>query len=318
MAIICSGSLAFDRLSYFPGHFEDHILAEKLTSLNLCFLVSRLARAYGGTAGNIAYNLKLLGEKPLVVATLGQDSEGEDYLARLKSWNLDLSAVERDEAPTSGAYIATDKAGNQLSFFHPGAMERETAFDPRGLADPPEKSLAIVSPGGMVDMARLCRLYRELGIRFIFDPGQQVPAFTGEELLDMLDGSIMLVVNEYEIELFLKRTGLELEGLFQYTTTVVTTLGAEGSRLTTPRGSQHVMPGPAEATVDPTGAGDAFRAGLLKALIHNEEIITACRLGSTVASFCVESQGTQGHSFSPGEVLARHFRTFRETLSCLG
>jgi adenosine kinase len=133
----------------------------------------------------------------------------------------------------------------------------------------------------------------------------------------MLDGSLMLITNEYEIDLLLERTKVKFDDLFQYTTAIVTTLGSEGSRLSTPRGSQHILPGPVDQVVNPTGAGDAYRAGLLKALAHGEEIITACRLGATVASFCVEASGTQGHYFQPGEVLARHFRTFRETISCL-
>jgi adenosine kinase len=133
----------------------------------------------------------------------------------------------------------------------------------------------------------------------------------------MMDGSLMLMTNEYEIELLLKQTGAEFDDLFQYTTCILTTLGGEGSRLSTPRGSQHILPGPVEEVVNPTGAGDAYRAGVLKALSHGESIITACRLGATVASFCVEAPGTQGHHFSPGEVLARHFRTFRETVNCL-
>ncbi|MDR1576651.1 MAG: carbohydrate kinase family protein [Deltaproteobacteria bacterium] len=317
MTIICSGSLAFDRLSQFPGFFQDHILADKLASLNLCFLVDSVERVHGGTAGNIAYNLWLLGARPLVVGAVGADNDGRDYLERLKSWDLDVSAVAISDQPTAGAYIATDRATNQLSFFHPGAMGEASAFEPSQLPGPVDHHLAIVSPGGLADMKRLCRLYRELGLRFIFDPGQQVPAFTGPELLDMLDGSIILITNEYEIELFLKKTGVEFEDLFQYTTAVITTLGAEGSRLSTPRGSQHILPGPVEIAVNPTGAGDAYRAGVLMALDHNEEMITAARLGSTVASFCVESPSPQSAHFSPGEVLARHFRTFRETINCL-
>ncbi|MDR2422473.1 MAG: carbohydrate kinase family protein [Deltaproteobacteria bacterium] len=318
MAIICSGSLAFDRLSQFPGRFRDHILAEKLDFLNICFLVDQVDRAHGGTAGNIAYNLTLLGEKPLLVSAVGRDHDGQDYLDRLKSWDLDLTYVGQCDEPTSGAYICTDQDGNQLSFFNPGAMSHQTDFDLKALPDPPEKHLAIVSPGGFSDMKKLCRLYREAGVRYIFDPGQQVPVFSGEELLEMLDGSIMMVANDYETGLILAKTGLKLEDLFQYTATVITTLGAEGSLLTTPRGAQRVMPGPVEVAVNPTGAGDAFRAGLLKALYHNEEIITACRLGSIVASFSVEGPGTQGHYFNPGAVLARLFRVFRETVNCLG
>ncbi|MDR1871086.1 MAG: carbohydrate kinase family protein [Deltaproteobacteria bacterium] len=317
MAIICSGSLAYDRFSSFGGEFKDHILTDKIDYINLCFLVDQVETAPGGTAGNIVYNLHLLGESPLVISAVGQDPEGQVYLSRLKEFGLDTTYVALATKPTAGAYICTDAASNQLTFFNSGAMSQETSFEPASLPQPYDQHLAIVAPGGLADMKNLCRLYRDLGVRFIFDPGQQVPAFTGPELLDMLDGSLMLITNEYELDLFLERTKLKVEELFQYTTTIVTTLGGEGSRLTTPKGSQHIMPGPIEELVNPTGAGDAYRAGILKALAHNEAIITACRLGSTVASFCVEAAGPQSHYFRPGEVLARHFRTFKETINCL-
>ncbi|MDR0548302.1 MAG: carbohydrate kinase family protein [Deltaproteobacteria bacterium] len=318
MAIICSGSLAIDRLSRFPGLFQDHILPDKLDFLNICFLVDQVERVPGGTASNIAYNLTLLGEKPLIVGAVGRDSDGQEIMASLKSRGLDLSYVAESDLPTSGCYAGADRHGNQLIFFHPGAMSHPSSFEPKDLPGEPAAHLAIVSPGGFSDMKRLCQAYRDLGIPFIFDPGQQVPAFSGPELLAMLDGALMLIVNEYEIELFLRSTGLKLEDLFQYSDTVVITLGSQGSRLETPRGGQHILPGPVDQVLDPTGAGDAYRAGILKALYRREEILTACRLGSTVASFCVEAKGPQGHQFSPGEVLARHFRTFRETISSLG
>jgi adenosine kinase len=317
MAIICSGSLAIDLFSSFSGQFKDHILTDKLEYINLCFLVDQVETAPGGTAGNIVYNLHLLGEKPLVVSAVGEDPEGQTYLNRLSDFGLDLTYVAKAPKPTSGAYICTDAASNQLTFFNPGAMSAATAFDPATLPQPYDQHLAIVAPGCLEDMLNLSRLYRELGVRFICDPGQQVPAFSGSELLELLDGSFMLITNEYELDLFLERARLKMDELFQYTTTVVTTLGGEGSRLSTPKGSQHILPGPNEILVNPTGAGDAYRAGILKALAHNEAIITACRLGSTVASFCVEAAGPQSHFFRSGEVLARHFRTFKETINCL-
>ncbi|MDR1111318.1 MAG: carbohydrate kinase family protein [Deltaproteobacteria bacterium] len=314
MTIICSGSLAFDRLANYPGHFGDLILADKLAQLNVCFLVDGVERVHGGTAGNIVYNLQLMGQRPLVVTSVGADPDGRDYLARLETWGLDVGqiGVVQGQA-TAGAYIATDVGGCQLLFFNPGAMMAETPFDPGALPGPADGHLAIVSPGGFADMGRLARRYRELGIRFIFDPGQQIPAFGGEQLLDMLDGSLMLMTNEYELDLFLRLTGLTVDGLFHYTTAVLTTLGPRGSRLATPRGTQHVMAVPVESVGNPTGAGDAYRAGVLAALAHGEDILSSCRLGSTVASFCVEAEGTQGHSFSPGQLLARHFRTFKES-----
>ncbi|MDR1487719.1 MAG: carbohydrate kinase family protein [Deltaproteobacteria bacterium] len=318
MTIICSGSLAYDRLADHQGRFSDHIIADKLDLLNVCFIVDKVERVHGGTAGNIAYNLNLLGEKPLVVASVGADPDGHDYVARLKAMGLPTSEINLVEGQaTAGAYIASDRTGNQLLFFNPGAMLAETSFNPSSLPAPISDHLAIVSPGGFSDMKRLCALYRAQAIRFIFDPGQQIPVFSGEELLSMLDGSLMLMTNQYELELFLKKTKLTKEELFQYTTSILTTLGDQGSCLATPRTTQHILAVPVNAVQNPTGAGDAYRAGVLAALAHGEDLLSACRLGSTIASFCVEADGTQNHVFTSVEVLARHHRAFRQSLTFL-
>jgi adenosine kinase len=314
MTVICSGSLAFDRLALYPGRFGDLIISDKIDTLNVCFLVERVERVHGGTAGNICYNLWLMGLKPLVVTSVGDDPDGHDYIERFKNWDLEVSQIQivKEEA-TAGVYIATDQDGNQLTFFNPGAMVKQTPFDPKTLPGSPDDHLAIISPGGFTDMERLAAQYRELGLKFIFDPGQQIPVFSGKQLIDMLDGSIMLITNEYELDLFLQKTSLTQDELFRYTTAVVTTLGSKGSRLITPRGAQHIMTAPIMEMGNPTGAGDAYRAGLLAALSHGEGILSSCRLGSTVASFCVEAEGTQKHFFTPGQLLTRHFRTFKES-----
>jgi adenosine kinase len=316
MTIIVSGSLAFDRLAEFGGLFTDLILPEQLDILNVCFLVEKVERYHGGTAGNIAYNLAQLGEKPFLVSSVGDDPDGRDYLSKLREWGLDPSGVRTDTAlATAGAYIATDRAERQLIFFNPGAMQGETSLGwddlPKG---PGGEVLGIVSPGGFSDMKTMCSLYREHGTTFIYDPGQQVPVFTGAELLEMLDGASLLVVNEYELKLFLEKTGLAAEELFRYSQAVLVTLGEKGSRLDTPRGSQHVLPVQASRVVNPTGAGDAYRAGLLKGLSAKLPLISACRLGSAVASFCVEAPGTQEHSFTLNEALMRVRGTFKEDL----
>jgi adenosine kinase len=314
MTIICSGSLAFDRLASYQGRFGDLIIPEMISRLNVCFLVDKIERVHGGTGGNICYNLKLMDQKPLLVTSIGDDPDGRDYLARLADWGFDTAQiyVVSGEA-TAGAYIATDIDENQLLFFNPGAMVVQTPFEPKTLPGSPSDHLAIISPGGFADMERLAVQYRELGIRFIFDPGQQIPVFSAEQLINMLDGSLMLITNEYELDLFLKKTNLSQESLFHYTTAVVTTLGPKGSRLSTPRGAQHIMPAPIAEMKNPTGAGDAYRAGVLAGLAHGEDILSSCRLGSTVASFCVEAEGTQGHFFTTGQLLSRHFRTFKES-----
>ncbi|MDR2611700.1 MAG: carbohydrate kinase family protein [Deltaproteobacteria bacterium] len=315
MTVIVSGSLAFDRLAEYGGLFRDLILPEKLDILNVCFLVDRVERFHGGTAGNIAYNLTLLGEEPFLVTSVGDDPDGRDYLERLRALGLSTEGVRTDPCDaTAGAYIATDRAGRQLIFFNPGAMQGETPTGWGDLPGDPSAILGIVSPGGFKDMKRLAALYREHSAPFLFDPGQQVPVFTGDELLGMLDGALMLVVNEYELNLFLEKTGLPEEGLFRYTQTVLVTLGDRGSRLATPRGSQHVLPVPPTRVVNPTGAGDAYRAGVLKGLAAGLPVLSACRLGSAVASFCVEAPGTQEHRFTLDEALDRVRRAFKEEL----
>jgi adenosine kinase len=311
MTILLSGSLAFDRLASFPGHFKDNLLKERLDILNASFLVDRVVRVHGGTAGNIAYNLSLLGERPLVISSLGNDPDGLDYLERLRGWGLSLEAIRVDpELPSPGAYIATDLSNSQFIFFHPGAMAAESPFDPGALGGDPKGRLAMISPGCLSDMKRLAKAYRGLGIPFIFDPGQQIPAFAGEELKGMLRGSEIFVTNEYELELFLGICGLRLEELFSETKAVLTTLGERGSLIRTPAGETRIPAVAIKAAKNPTGAGDAYRAGLLKGLTMGFELLDACRLGATVAAFCVESDGTQGHGFGLGEFRERHREAF--------
>ncbi|MDR2353732.1 MAG: carbohydrate kinase family protein [Deltaproteobacteria bacterium] len=316
MTIICSGSLAFDRLAAYKGLFKDLILPEKLDILNICFLVDNVERRFGGTVGNIAYNLVLLGEKPLVISSLGNDSDGRDYLSRLKSFNITLEGIRFDpENATAGAYIATDNAYNQLIFFNPGAMQGATLYNLRNLANNPQEKLAIVSPGGFSDMLTLSKAYREMGIRFICDPGQQIPVFSATELLEMLQGSLILMTNEYELDLFLKKTSLTIEQLFRYTGTVITTFGESGSQVITPKGSQRIPPVEVKKAINPTGAGDAYRAGVLKAIHQGQDLFTACRLGSVVAAFCVEAPGTQEHNFSLNEILERYATVYKGSIN---
>jgi adenosine kinase len=319
MTILVSGSLAFDRLAEYSGRYTDSILLDKLSILNVAFLVESVVRVHGGTAGNIAYNLTLLGEKPLVVSSLGGDPDGSDYVERLKGWGLSLEAVNIAQGlPTAGAYIATDSTKNQLTFFNPGAMAEESPFKAAGLEGAPGSHLAIVSPGGLSDMLRLPGEYRRKGVPFIFDPGQQVSAFSREELLGMLEGSSMLMTNEYELDLFLSKCGMKENGLFSYTKTVLTTLGEKGSRLFTASSDQHIAAAPVSSARNPTGAGDAYRAGLLKGMASGLDLLRSCRLGAAVAAFCVEAEGTQEHSFTLSYVKERYKATFSEELPLKG
>jgi adenosine kinase len=315
MTILTSGSLAFDRLANYPGLFSDHILKDKIEILNVAFLVDSVIRVHGGTAGNIAYNLVLLGEKPLVISSLGNDPDGADYKERLSEWGLSLEAVNMDKMlPTAGAYIATDQANSQLIFFNPGAMKSESPFQPEKLGGEPNSHLAMISPGCLVDMQRLAASYRALNIPFIFDPGQQIPAFSGDELKFMLEGSFMLMTNEYELDLFLAKCNLTEASVFKHTQNLLTTLGEKGSRLLSPQKQLHINAVPVKTALNPTGAGDAYRAGLLKGLNSGFDLIHSSHLGATVAAFCVEAPGTQDHSFTLEELKERYKLSFNEEL----
>jgi len=292
MHIFVSGSLAYDRIMDFPGRFQDHILPEKIHILNVCFMVNGLIERFGGTAGNIAYNLALLGEKPVILATGGRDfGPYEEWLLQL---GLPLEGIRPiPQEFTAGAYITTDQGDNQITGFNPGAMKFPSEYSFDGIN--PGETLAIVAPGNLEDMLAYTRSYRNNGVPYIFDPGQSIPAWEGADLKEMTDGALALIVNDYELEMFRKKTGLEKAGTLELTGTLVTTKGEEGSVLLTKKGEEIIPAAPARRVVDPTGAGDAFRAGLIKGLIMGRPWPEAARLGATLASFAVEQQGTQEH-----------------------
>lgn len=306
MSIYISGSLAYDRIMNFPGKFADHILPEKIHILNVCFLIDRLEEKRGGTAGNIAYSLALLGEKPLILGCVGKDFDR--YADVLTGLGLPMDGIRRlEDQFTAGAYITTDQTDNQITGFNPAAMSH-----PCGYTFPherPAEDIAIISPGNLEDMQNLPKRFRETGTRYIFDPGQQITALSGDAMLDAITGSYMLVTNDYELEMIMKATGRTKAELLERTKYIITTLGENGSRIDN---GEPVLVGAAKAArvADPTGAGDAFRAGLLKGLVSGQDVVAAARLGATCASFCVEHYGTQEHTFTMDEFNARHKAAF--------
>jgi adenosine kinase len=306
MRIYVSGSLAFDRIMSFPGKFSDHILPDKIHILNVCFLVNGLDERFGGTAGNIAYSLALLGEKPVIVSSGGKDFG--PYAERLTGLGLSLEGVRRVEDEfTAGAYITTDQSDNQITGFNPGAMKHQAGYKP----DPgPEEALAIVSPGNLSDMLDYPAAYRKAGIPYIFDPGQNITALTGDQLLSAISGSRALVSNDYELQLILNATGKTREELMGLTQALVTTLGEQGSVVAEAGKETRIKPAKAKKVADPTGAGDAFRAGLIKGLRLGRCLADAALLGSTCAAWCVEKLGTQEHVFTEAEFWARHKENF--------
>jgi adenosine kinase len=303
MRIFVSGSLAYDRIMDFPGKFADHILPEKIHILNVCFMVNGLTERFGGTAGNIAYNLALLGEKPVILATAGRDfGPYRDWLTQL---GLPLTGIkEIPEEFTAGAYITTDLADNQITGFNPGAMKHASGYRFDNLS--PDGTLAIVAPGALEDMLSYSRAYQARGVRYIFDPGQSIPAWGGPELTEMATGAHALIANDYELEMFRQKTGLQEDGLLKLTEMVIVTRGEAGSYLLSARGREELAAVPPRQVLDPTGAGDAYRAGLLKGLAQGLSWLQAARLGAVLASFAVELQGTQEHRLSLAEFAERH------------
>ncbi len=307
MDIIVSGSLAFDRIMTFPGKFQDHILPDKLHILNVCFTVNGLEERFGGTAGNIAYNLVLLGEKPLIAATAGKDfGPYKDWLLK---HGLSVKGIRTvDDEATAGAYITTDQSDNQITGFNPGAMKHPCLFEVDGFD--PANTIAIIAPGNLDDMLGLSKKFKDLNIKYIFDPGQQLNILTGENLMEMITGAHILISNDYELEMIIKSTGQSKDQLLEHCDGIVTTLGEQGADVHLKGGSVHVPGAKADRVLDPTGAGDSFRAGLIKGLVEGKDIAKAAEMGAIIASFSVECQGTQCHVVDDQKFWSRHQKTY--------
>ena len=298
MDIIVSGSLAYDRIMNFPGYFSDHILPEKVHVLNVCFQIDGITEKFGGTAGNIAYALTLLGEKPKISATLGK--EEHKYLEWLKKNGISSDNIKiiKDEF-TASAYITTDKADNQITGFNPGAMNYSSSLEFDNLK--PKETLVIVSPGNLEDMLNYPRLCKARGIDYIFDPGQSIPMLAPEDLVQAIDGCRILISNDYELDLILNKTGLKKEALLEHARTIIVTMGELGSRISTLNGEIMIPAVRAKIVRDPTGAGDSYRGGMISGLVCGKDVEESARMGSVCASFSVECYGTQEYTFSPEE-----------------
>ena len=298
MSIIVSGSMAYDRIMDFPGHFSDHILPDKIHMLNVCFQVNGMKENYGGTAGNIAYALKLMGESPLISATIGHDYH--KYFKWLTKNGISTEGIKiiADEF-TAGAYITTDKADNQITGFNPGAMKYQAALDFDELD--PGNTLVIVSPGNFDDMVEYPRACKARGIDYILDPGQSLPMWQEQDLIDSINGSRMLIVNDYELSLIINKTGLDKNALLKITGTIITTLGEKGSLISTRDREISVPACKVRKVIDPTGAGDSYRGGLLSGLVHGKDLEQCAWMGSVCSSFSVENYGTQEYNFTPEE-----------------
>jgi len=295
MTILISGSLAYDRIMDFPGKFSDHILPDKIHVLNVSFMVNSLTERCGGTAGNIAYSLALLEEKPHVLATAGKDFG--TYHERFEKLGLPFDGIiEMPDEFTASCYITTDISNNQITGFNPGAMKFASSFQFDRINK--EYSLAIISPGNLEDMIEYCKYYKTAGISHIVDPGQQIPWLSGEQLDQMIAGSTMFISSDYELEMVKKATGFDIKTLQEKTEIIITTFADEGSRILTREREEKIPVVTTDKVVDPTGAGDAYRAGLIKGLMTKKDPVTSAKMGATCASFCVEYNGTQEHHFT--------------------
>jgi adenosine kinase len=286
----------------FPEYFSDHILPEKLHVLNISFTVNGMVEKLGGTAGNIAYALSLLGERPIILATVGHDYHR--YFESLAKKNIASDSIKIiEEEFTASAYITTDRADNQITGFNPGAMKYPSCFNFDRVN--PQESIAIIAPGNLEDMINYPRSCKSRGIDYIFDPGQSLPMWNAQELIRCIDGSRILISNDYELELVINKTGLNRKKLLKKTRTIITTLGEMGSRVCTPDREIDIPAVKAKEVLDPTGAGDAYRAGLIKGLTEGRGIEQCAVMGSVCASFAVECYGTQEYHFSLQEFRER-------------
>jgi adenosine kinase len=286
----------------FPGYFSDHILPEKIHMLSVTFQVNSVKEKFGGTAGNIAYALSLLGENPVISSAIGHDYKRYfDWFAKNGIATDNIKIIE-DEF-TAGAYITTDKADNQITGFHPGAMKYSSSLDFARFN--PKETIVTFSPGNLADMINYPEICKAKGIDYIFDPGQALPMLDGEKLAQAIGGCRILVANDYEIELITGKTGLDKPALLKLAKAIIVTQGEFGSLVSTPVEECHIPAVKPKQAVDPTGCGDAYRGGLLSGLVHCKSLQDSARMGSVCASFCVECYGTQDYTFSKEEFDAR-------------
>lgn len=298
--VLVCGSVAFDTIAVFEGHFKDHILAGNIQSLSVSFLVPGMRKEFGGCAGNISYNLKLLGGHPVPVGTVGGDAA--DYLARFKSLGIDTSLIRvLPDMFTPQCFITTDLDNNQIAAFHPGAMGRSADNDLTGH----QAAWGIVAPDAKEGMFAHAQRLHAQGIPFVFDLGQAMPLFSGEDLNRMLELARILTVNDYEASVIEQRTGRAMADIATGLQAAVVTRGAKGATLYTPGAETRIDPVAPEAVVDPTGCGDAHRAGLLYGLVQGWDLADACRLASLMGAIKVASQGPQNHAPSRERIAAR-------------
>jgi len=303
--LIC-GSIAYDNIMVFQDRFKNHILPEKIHVLNVAFLVPEMRREFGGCAGNIAYNLKMLGGEPVMMATVGDDYA--PYAARFERLSLTQEHVLHvADTFTAQAFITTDLDDNQITAFHPGAMNFSHL---NSVQETRDIQLGIIAPDGRDGMMQHAREFHKAGIPFVFDPGQGLPMYNGKELLDFIDKADYIAVNDYEGQMLQDRTGINLESLASKAKALIITLGAQGSLIYADGKKFEIPSVKPKEIVDPTGCGDAYRAGLLYGIVNNLDWQTTGQLSSLMGSLKIARRGGQNHQFFRDEIDQYYFESF--------
>jgi len=307
MSILVTGSIAIDHIMVFRDRFRNHILPDRIHTLNVSFHVPTLRKSFGGTGANIAFALRQIGEDPLLLGAVGRDFD--EYAAWLDRHGIRRDGIRvLDDAFTAQCFITTDLDDNQITAFHSGAMDRAHEARLDAVREPVE--VAIVAPNGKRAMQEYARELKRRGVPSVIDPGQGLPLFAREELVELLEGAAVYVVNDYEWSLTLEKTGLDEEEVVKRVGALVVTLGEHGSRIRSGARGFEIPAVPARAVVDPTGCGDAYRAGLLHGLARGLSLEACGRLGSLLGSLSVEREGTQCLELAPGELGERFQRAF--------
>jgi adenosine kinase len=312
MPVLCTGSVAIDHIMVYRGRFKDVILPDRLHVLNVAFHVPELRHTFGGCAANIAFNLKLLGGEPIVLATVGAD-DFASYAAWLERHQISrkhIVGIAGESTP--GAYVTTDLDDNQITGFHPGAMDRAHEAAISRVSEPYE--LAFVSPNGKRAMQEHARALKAAGKRALIDPGQGLPLFERDELIELIDGAALLFANDYEWSLIQERSGLAEREIVARVGAAVVTLGERGSQIHERGRVSEIAPVVARAVLDPTGCGDAYRAAFAHGFERGLSLATCAKMGSVLGSLLVERHGTQTLTLATGEFDAHYQRAFGETI----
>jgi adenosine kinase len=307
--LIC-GSMAYDNIMVFQGRFKEHILPEQIHILNVSFLVPQLRREFGGCAGNIAYNLKLLGGEPVIMATMGDDAT--PYLERMDKLGLERTHIRGiSDSMTGQAFITTDLDDNQITAFHPGAMNFSNQ---NKVADSKGVTLGIVAPDGSAGMLEHAQDLAKAGIPFVFDPGQGMPMFDGKDLLAFIDQAAYVAVNDYEGKMLEEKTGKSLDAMAKMVKALIVTRGAEGSTIIAGSERMDIPCVKAKEVLDPTGCGDAYRAGLLYGIAKGMDWRATGQLASVMGSLKIASRGGQNHAVTRDIVAKVYKESFGSTL----